>query len=190
MGKFNISFKGEKVKKLTVKADSGVTVVIDHVLGKKPIGSIGLTGRTGGTSLINITSLEDIQGLREYFINMPSLDNSEKSVCLEFLEAMHAIETHKLPLTATRGIDQTYNFEKLVINTQEGGRVTITNYGGQADIGYMSSVNPHGLGGSEYIRHKDAVANHIEHVKKTVWLTKHEKRACIDFLKVIYSTAV
>lgn len=79
--------------------------------------------------------------------------------------------------------NEVVDYPKLYITTEGGGRVTICNFSGTVDIGLYSSVNPHGLGGSSYIRNKDDIDNKIKSVKETVWLSEEEKKACIDFLE-------
>jgi hypothetical protein len=84
--------------------------------------------------------------------------------------------------TITRGINTEYGFEEIKVTPIEGGRVVITKYGGTVDIGSKSSINPHGLGGSEWIRNQADIDNHINSIKRTVWLNDEEKGALIQFL--------
>jgi hypothetical protein len=79
-----------------------------------------------------------------------------------------------------------YNgFPALSVFPESGGSISILNFGGTTDIGLFSSTNKHGLGGSHYIRDKGDVANKIEMVKRTIWLSEEEKNACVDFLLAI-----
>jgi hypothetical protein len=87
-----------------------------------------------------------------------------------------------------RVIDE-YGFDTLTVRTLEGGSKTIAYTGGIADIGQTSSMNPGGLGGSDYIRKADDVNRHIEGILRTVWLNDKEKGACIDFLNEIQQRA-
>lgn len=68
-----------------------------------------------------------------------------------------------------------------------GGRVVISDFGKEyvTDIGSVSSVNPNGLGGNEWIRSVEDIERHVKDIEKSRWLTAEEKRSCIDFLHSI-----
>lgn len=78
-----------------------------------------------------------------------------------------------------------YGFEVLEIVSSEGGNVKIAYYGDNIDIGMVSKVNRHGLGGFEYIRNTKDVPRHIRDIQDTIWLGETEKKACIEFLEYI-----
>jgi hypothetical protein len=93
-----------------------------------------------------------------------------------------------LLMTIYRGMNTEYkeHFEEIKVTPIEGGRVVISNYttlSGTGDIGSKSSINPHGLGGSEWIRNQADIDNHINSIKRTVWLNDEEKEALIQFLE-------
>ncbi|WP_427050392.1 hypothetical protein [Paenibacillus sp. TC-CSREp1] len=68
-----------------------------------------------------------------------------------------------------------------------GGRVVISDYGVEygTDIGSVSVVNSHGLGGNEWIRNVDDIERHVKDIEGTRWLSAEEKRVCILFLRSI-----
>lgn len=82
-----------------------------------------------------------------------------------------------------------YGFDKITVEPAEGGRVTIVNFltgddneDKTSDIGLFSSINMHGLGGSNYIRNKEDIDNKINSVNDHVWLNSAEKEALNSFL--------
>ncbi|MGG4142984.1 hypothetical protein ABEW34_07610 [Paenibacillus algorifonticola] len=68
-----------------------------------------------------------------------------------------------------------------------GGRVVISNYGKEyvIDIGSVSSVNPNGLGGNDWIRSVSDIKRHVRDIESTRWLSAEEKQSCIEFLNSI-----
>lgn len=88
-----------------------------------------------------------------------------------------------------RYIDE-YGFDTLVVTTSEGGRVSISNYGGSVDIGGISIMSPYGMGVSNYIRNKDDVDRHISSMRAIQWFDNSKQRiACTEFLESIRDTA-
>jgi hypothetical protein len=78
-------------------------------------------------------------------------------------------------------------FQIAELNAAAGGRVVISNYGKEyvTDIGSVSSVNAHGLGGSDWIRSVSDIQRHVKEIEGSRWLNADEKRECVEFLKTI-----
>jgi hypothetical protein len=72
-----------------------------------------------------------------------------------------------------------YGFRNFQVIPEEGGRITICDYrtegDKEVDIGLFSSINPHGLGGSDYIRNQKAVDKFIGRIDRTVWINEDQK---------------
>lgn len=85
---------------------------------------------------------------------------------------------------ATKVYTDEHGFKIMELAADAGGRVVISNYGKgyKIDIGSVSSVNPNGLGGNEWVRSLEDISRHIENINKMTWLSKEEKRACVNFL--------
>lgn len=68
--------------------------------------------------------------------------------------------------------------------TSKGGRVSITEYGkdSEVDIGGVSIMNEHGLGGRNWIRDINDIENHIKRVRIITWITQKDKDELIEFL--------
>lgn len=81
----------------------------------------------------------------------------------------------------------THGFKVAELNAKEGGRVVISDYGAEyiTDIGFVSSVNSHGLGGSDWIRNVADIERHIAEIESARWLTEEEQQACIEFLREV-----
>lgn len=80
-----------------------------------------------------------------------------------------------------------HGFKTAELNAQSGGRIVITDFGAEyvTDIGSVSSINCHGLGGNEWIRSVADIDRHVADIEATRWLTAAEQRACVDFLCLI-----
>ncbi|WP_020621165.1 hypothetical protein [Paenibacillus daejeonensis] len=78
-------------------------------------------------------------------------------------------------------------FREVELDAASGGRIVIADYGKEyvTDIGSVSSVNVHGLGGAEWIRSVEDIERHVKDIENTRWLSDEEKRSCIDFLRSI-----
>lgn len=78
-------------------------------------------------------------------------------------------------------------FKIMELAAASGGRVVISNYGKEyvTDIGSVSSVNPNGLGGNDWVRNVEDIDRHIKDIENTRWLNATEKHSCIEFLKGI-----
>jgi hypothetical protein len=78
-------------------------------------------------------------------------------------------------------------FKVAELDAQAGGRIVISNYGAEyiTDIGSVSSVNSHGLGGNDWIRSVADIERHIGEIQNTHWLTEAEQQTCIEFLRAV-----
>jgi hypothetical protein len=68
-----------------------------------------------------------------------------------------------------------------------GGRVVISDYGAEygIDIGSVSIVNKHGLGGNDWVRDPGDIERHVKYIEGNRRLTADEKNACVSFLRSI-----
>lgn len=68
-----------------------------------------------------------------------------------------------------------------------GGRVVMSDYGAEyvTDIGSVSVVNSHGLGGNDWVRNVGDIERHVQDIQGNRWLTADEKSACVSFLRSI-----
>lgn len=80
-----------------------------------------------------------------------------------------------------------HGFKIAELAAKGGGRVVISNFGKKyvTDIGSVSSVNPNGLGGNDWVRSVEDIERHVKEIERSRWLTEEEKRSCIDFLRGI-----
>lgn len=80
-----------------------------------------------------------------------------------------------------------HGFKIAELAASGGGRVVISNFGKRyvTDIGSVSSVNPNGMGGNDWVRSVEDIERHVNDIERTRWLNTDEKRACIGFLKGI-----
>ncbi|MBW4083558.1 hypothetical protein [Paenibacillus sp. S150] len=80
-----------------------------------------------------------------------------------------------------------HGFKTAELNAQAGGRVVIMDFGAEyvTDIGSVSSINSHGLGGNDWIRSVSDIDRHVTDIERSRWLTTAEQRACIEFLRAI-----
>lgn len=78
-------------------------------------------------------------------------------------------------------------FKTAELDAQEGGRVVIMDFGAEyvTDIGSISTVNTHGLGGNDWIRSVADIDRHVADIESTRWLTVDERTACVKFLRSI-----
>lgn len=95
---------------------------------------------------------------------------------------INVLTRENLPETAKISTDE-YGFRNLMVTPKDGGRISISHYGGESDIGYISSINKHGMGGSEYVRNLDDINNHSKGFMRTVWLNAEEISTLILFLE-------
>lgn len=82
-----------------------------------------------------------------------------------------------------------YGFPKIVVQTEEGGRITINDYRKEStngfDIGTVHMMNSKGLYGSNYICNHEAIEKHINNMHRVIWINDQERNALITFLELM-----
>jgi len=75
-------------------------------------------------------------------------------------------------------------FTTMTIYTEEGESIRITKFGKdyETDIGTVSMINKHGLGGNEWIRSMKDVEKHVKQINQVIWIDQNQKKELIQFI--------
>lgn len=130
-------------------------------------------------------SREDIDKVIKDVKTYDWLEEELKTELIDFLEEMKDLDIGLSEVEKTYKRTNSSDYECLEVHPLDGGTVKIIHYGGKSDIGLFLSTNPHGLGGSNYIRSEENIPKYVQRVKNTVWLTEEEKEQCIKFLEEV-----